>query len=256
MFEELFQQSQTALSGSPAIPGIVTGIVKENWDSNQPGKVKVEYYLGEKGKMVSRWMSVMSPYVASSAGMYFLPEIGSEVVIAFQMGRPDCPIVLGSLWSQSVPMPKEAPGEKNPTKSLKTKGGHEILFSDEEKKESLTVTTPAGLSLSMDDEKKTVTVKDKDGKNTWILNTEKGEITMNAEKKFILSIGGTAVLTVEANSLTGKSGTITWEGSQSLKLTGQTANLAGSQIQIKADASLKAESGGMTEIKGSMVKVN
>lgn len=255
MFEELFDNGREA-AGFGLIPGLLTGIVKENWDQKQPGKVKVEYYLGQKGKMVTQWIPVMSPYVAGGAGAYFLPEVGNEVVVAFLMGRPDCPVVLGSLWSKSVPADSQWPKEKNPTKALKTKGGHEICFSDEEKKEKLTVTTPGGLSAIFDDEKKSITLKDKDGKNTVALNSEKGEIVIDAQKKLTLSVGGTAAVSIESNKMTIKSGAVSAEGSQSLTLKGQTASLQGSQVQVKADASLKLEASGITEVKGSMVKLN
>lgn len=255
MFEELFDSGRE--SPAPGLmPGVVTGRVKENWDKKQPGKIRVEYYLGQKGKMVTQWLPVMSQYVAPSAGAYFLPEVGTEVIIAFLMGRADCPVVLGCLWSSSAPLDKELPKEKNPTKSFKTKGGHEIVFSDEAKKEKLTVKTPGGLTVDLNDEKKTVTIKDKDGKNTLTLDSGKGTFFMDAEKKATLSIGGTAVFTMEKNQVTIKSGAVSLEGSQSLKLKGQTAQVQGSQLQVKADASMKLESGGMTEVKGAMVKIN
>lgn len=255
MFEELFDQKGSP-GGRGQMPGIVSGIVKENWDKNQPGRVRVEYYLGQKGKMVTQWIPVMSPYAASSAGMYFLPEVGTEVIVAFLMGQTDCPVVLGALWSKSMPLGNTAPTEKNTTKLIRTKGGHQILFSEEEKKERLTVTTPGGLTVKLDDEKKTITLSDKDGKNVVKLDSEKGTAAINGEKKLTLSVGGTEAVTIEKNKVTVKSGTVSVEGSQSLKLKGQTANLQGSQIQVKADASMKLQASGVTEVKGAMVKIN
>ncbi len=256
MLEELFETRQDRAGAYMGMPGIVTGQVKENWDKKQQGKVKVEYYLGEKGKMVSSWIPVMTPYAASSCGMYFLPEVGSKVVIAFEHGRLDCPVVLGTLWNGSSNLPEKTADEKNQIKTIKTKGGHEIRFSDEEKKEEVTVTTPSGLTLLMNDEKATIAIQDKDKKNKCILDSKKGELMLNAENKLILSIGDNAVVTVEKNSITIKSGTISLEGSQSLKMKGQTAALSGSQVQMKADAAFKAESSGMMELKGTMIKVN
>ena len=48
--------------------GLVQGIVKENYDKDQPGRIKVEYYIGEQGKMLTGWIPVMTPYVAKDAG--------------------------------------------------------------------------------------------------------------------------------------------------------------------------------------------
>ena len=255
MLEDMLQtlRSQPAVSSNP---GLVSGTVKENYDKKEPGKVKVEYAIGEKGKMLTGWIPVMTPYAAAKGGMYLLPEIGSEVVIGFLGGRTDCPVVLGSLYSKSVERPQNAVKEKNTMKVFRTKGGHEVSFSEEEKKGILTVTTPDGLKLSMEDEKQTVTLQDKGGKNTLTINAKSGEIKVNADKKLILSVGGTTAVTVEKNKVSISSGTVDINGKQSLKLKGQSSALQGSQVQVKADAGLKLQSSAITEVKGTMVKIN
>jgi uncharacterized protein involved in type VI secretion and phage assembly len=236
--------------------GLVMGVVKENWDKNEPGKVKVEYSVGEKGKMVTGWIPVMTPYAADKGGMYLFPEIGTEVIVGFLGGRTDCPVVIGSLWSSKMKRPDKAPAEKNINKVIRTAGGHEISMSDEEKKQKLTVTTPAGLTVILDDEKKSITLQDKDKKNTVFLDTGKGEIKIDAEKKLTLSIGGTAAITLESQKVTVKSGNVNMEGSTAVKIKGQSTAVNGSSVQVKADGSLTVESSGMTQVKGSMVKVN
>ncbi len=248
-----------SLRAQPSVssnPGLVTGIVRKNYDKNEAGKVMVEYSIGEPGKMMTGWVPVMTPYTADQGGMYLLPEIGDEVVIAFLGGRTDCPVVLGSVWSKNVKRPQNAVTEKNTMKMFRTKGGHEVTFSDEEKKETLTVKTPGGLTISMEDEKKTIEIKDKEKKNSLTIDGKSGEIKLDAQKKLVLSIGGTAAVTIEKNKVTIKSGSVDVEASQSLKLHGQSTAVSGSQVNIKADASLKAESGGIAQIKGSMVKIN
>lgn len=256
MLEELWNASNRPLAVSGQIFGLVLGTVKENWDEENKGRVKVEYQLGEKGRMVSSWAPVASPYTASDCGMYFLPEVGNTVLILFEGGNTSKPVVIGSLWGSSTPMPAKVPQEKNPVKVIKTKGGTEIAISDEEGKESLSLTTKGGLTISLSEEKKTVTIQDSEGENSVLLNGEEGKLTLNAKKELILSVGGTAVVTVESNKAAVKSGTVSLEGSQKLELKGQTMDIKGSQIQMKADASAKVESGGITEVKGNMVKIN
>ena len=255
----MLEDMMHAMRSHPAVassPGLVTGTVRELYDKNEPGKIKVEYAIGEQGKMLTGWVPVMTPYTAPKGGLYMLPEIGTEVVIGFLAGRTDCPVVLGSLYCKTVERPEGAVTEKNTVKVLRTRGGHEVRFSEEEKKEKLTVRTPGGLEISMDDGKKTIEIKDKEKKNSVTVNGQSGEILLNADKKMVLSIGGSAAVTIQKNKVEIESGTVQVTGSQSLKLKGQSASLQGSQVQIKADAGLTAEASGVTQVKGTMVKIN
>ncbi|MDO4803533.1 MAG: phage baseplate assembly protein V [Lachnospiraceae bacterium] len=255
MYEDMIRTLRTQPTVS-SNPGLVVGTVRKNYDAKEPGKVMVEYSLGENGKMLTGWVAVLSPYTTDKGGMYLLPEIGDEVVLGFLEGRTDCPIVLGSLWSKSVNRPQNAVNEKNTMKMFRTKGGHEVSFSEESKKETITVTTPGGLTVLMADEKKTIEIRDKDKKNSVIINGQSGEIKVDAQKKVVLSVGGTAAVTIESNKVTIGSGTVSIDGKQSLKLHGQSAALQGSQVSVKADGSLGVESSGVTQVKGSMVKIN
>lgn len=252
MFENLITRNENL----SFFPGLVSGTVKENWDKNHPGMVKAEYALGEKGRMLSQWIPVMSFYSVSGGGAYILPEVGSEVLIGFLQNRPDCPVVLGVLRGAGDKLPEKTANEKNTVKVFRTKGGHEVRFEEEEKKEKIIITTPGGHSVCLDDEKKAITFKDKDGKNTVEMDTEKGSLTLNAEKKLVFSVGGTAALTIENSKLTVKSGSVTVEADQSLKLKGQSSDIQGASMQLKATGSLKASASGIMELKGSMLKLN
>lgn len=253
---ELFGELLDGLRQEDRVPGVITGIVKENWDKKYPGMVKAEYFLGEKGKSKSGWMPVAMPYASNQAGMYFLPEIGTEVVIAFQMGDKNCPIVIGSLWNQETKLPDETAKEKNTVKRMKTKGGHEIVFSEEEKKEYLEIHTPGGMKVRLDDGEQAVTVSDKDKKNTVTISAKNGLITIDGEKKLELSVGGKGLAVLEKDKVSLSAGAISIEAGQGLTLKGQSLSVKGSTVEIKGDGSLKAESGGVTQIKGSMVKIN
>ncbi len=255
MFEDMMYSLRTQPEVS-SNPGLVIGTVRKNYDKKEPGKVMVEYSLGESGKMLTGWISVMTPYTADKAGMYLLPEVGDEVIIGFLSGRTDCPIVLGSIWSKNVTRPSNAVNEKNSMKMFRTKGGHEVCFSEEKDKEYVKVTTPGGMNLSLSDDKKTVQIRDKDNKNSITINGSGGEIKIDAAKKLTLSIGGTAAITIESNKVTIKSGTVNADAMQTMKIHGQSTAVQGTQVSVKADGSLGLESSGITQVKGSMVKIN
>ncbi len=257
VFDGILEAAWT-INGAPLSYGVTTGTVKENWSKDFPGKVRVELILGEEGKNVTGWVPVAMPYCGNGYGYYSLPEIGTEVVVAFHMGDRNCPIVVGSLWNNKNKLPKETATEKNTVKRFKTKGGCEVFFQDEDGKAGVVVRTPAGFQLSIDDEKKQVVLSDKDGENGMTIDAGKGELTMKAKNKLHLSAGGKDLIL--ANGQSGqveiKSNNIQVEAAQALKLKGQNATLEGSMMNVKAQGSLKAESSAMLELKGAMVKIN
>lgn len=255
LFGELFEQDENTAN---KVWGVTTGIVLENWSEENKGNVKVEMNLGNQGKNVSGWIPVMTPYGGKGYGMYTLPEVGSFVVIAFEMGDRNKPIVIGSLWNQKNTIPEESAVEKNTVKRFQTNGGCQVIFSEEESKEKITIHTPAKLTVLLDDEAKTISVLDKEKKNGIIINSEKGEAALMAETKIELKVNGTSMVTLDGNSkkVQVKSEMVDVAASQTLKLKAQSSSLEGSMVKVKADSSLGLESGAMAQLKGSMVKIN
>lgn len=242
--------------GEDRIYSITTGIVKENWEEKQPGKVKAEYFLGEGGKSVTGWVPVASPYAGNGFGAYLLPEVGAEVVIAFNMGDRNCPIIIGSLWNQKNQLPEETAQKENGTKLFQTKGGHKVLFSEEKDKEKLKIQTPGGLTLCLEDAEKTMILSDAEGENQITIGGKEGSLSMDAKKSITISVGGKKQILIEDDSVTIKAGNLILEGQQGVKLKGQTFHAEGTSMNLKAGGTLKMESSGMTEVKGSMVKIN
>lgn len=247
------------------IPGVTTGIVKENWEKEHQGMVKVEMHLGEEGKNVTGWAPVMSSYAGEGYGSYQLPEVGQEVVVGFHLGDRDHPIVLGSVWNKKNKLPPETANEKNTVKKFRTKGGCEVVFDDEKGKEKITVTTPAKLSVTIEDEKKTIQIKDEKAENLIEMDCEKGNMVFQAKSKMDFKIGKDAAISIDDKSITLKSKTIEQNGEQKVAISGQNVNVeakANVAIAAKANATIdgkagtKVNSSGLLEVKGSMVKIN
>ena len=239
------------------INGIVTGTVKENYDKDNPGKVKVELFLGEDGLNVTGWIPVMTPYAGNKYGEYALPEVGDEVVVAFRMGDRNCPIVIGSLWSGKKPQPDEAVTEKNMVKKFKTKGKNEVTIDDTEDKQKIEIKTAKGKKVVLDEEKDNIVVSDKDGKNMITIDAKGGEVTVKADKKITLDAGGAKGIfdgTGKKISLT--AGTIELKADQALNEKSMAVKVEATTIEMKANATIKSQSSAITEIKGTMVKIN
>ena len=239
------------------IPSIVTGLVKENFDAEHPGMVKVDYYLGEHGKNKTGWVPVMSPYAFKNCGAYAMPEVGTEVVIAFNMGDRNCPIVIGCLWNKKNDVPKKTSVEGNTIKRFLTKGGCEVEFNDEKEKESIEVTTPNKLMIRIDDEKKSITIQDKDKKNQIVLNSEDGSISIAAGKKLSLKVGGQTKITLEEKGVSVKAEKVDIEATNAATVKGASSTkINGAQVTVKGDSKLSLQSSGVTQVKGTTVKLN
>ena len=217
-------------SSSGIISGVVTGTVKENYDKDNPGRVKVELFLGEDGTNVTGWIPVMTPYAGNKYGGYALPEIGDEVVVAFRMGDRNCPIVIGSLWSG-----------KNDTAD----------------KQKIEIKTAKGKTIVLDEENDNMIIQDKDKKNLVKIDSKAGEITIKAEKKITLDAGGVkGTFDGSGKKLSMQGGTVELKADQTLKTNGATTKIEGANIEIKANATIKAQSSAVCELKGALVKIN
>lgn len=247
------------------IAGITAGVVKENWDEENPGMVKVEMFLGSEGKNVTGLARVMTNYAGDGYGNYWFPETGQKVIVAFLLGERDCPVVLGTLWDKKNLLPENMANEDNTVKSFTTKGGCSLTFNDEKDKENIEITTPGKLSISLKDEDKSICLKDENGENMVRIDCNNGSISLTAKTKIELKIGSDAVISMEENSLKLKSREIIQSSDTKLSLEGQNVGIqaktnvdisANAQAAFKASAGMKVNSDAMLELKGAMVKIN
>lgn len=256
LFGEMSGINSSAVSNG-IIGGVVTGTVKENYDKDNPGKVKVELFLGEDGINVTGWIPVMTSYAGNKYGGYALPEIGDEVVVAFRMGDRNCPIVIGSLWSGKNLQPEGAVEEKNMIKRFVTKGNNEILINDTADKQKIEIKTAKGKSIIIDEENDNMIIHDKDKKNSLTIDSKGGEITIKAEKKVTIDAGGAKGIFDGSGKKTSlEAGTVDVKADQTFHSNGATTKIEGANIEVKANATIKAQSSAVTEIKGAIVKIN
>lgn len=95
----------------PVIPGTQTAVVVgppgEEIFTDKYGRVKVQFNWDRQGRKdgnSSCWIRVAQPHADS--GTTTIPRIGWEVVVSFEDGDPDRPIILGRLYN---PEPRPAP---------------------------------------------------------------------------------------------------------------------------------------------------
>jgi len=155
--------------------GVVVARVADNNDPDKLGRIKVQYIWQEQGQTF--WARMMTPHAGFDRGFLFLPEIGDEVVVSFEDGDPERPILLGCLWNKPSTPPTEVfwGGEyqKDDVKRIVTKAGHRIQLVDKEGKESIVIATPTHLKISL------LEKTDEDGRPTMLLHSD-GDILLSA----------------------------------------------------------------------------
>ncbi|MBC9930208.1 type VI secretion system Vgr family protein [Chitinophaga qingshengii] len=122
-----------------------SAIVKDNNDPEKLGRVRVQFFWQQQNDM-SPWVRQASPAAGGGTGFHFVPEVGEEVVIGFEGGNAEMPVVLGSKFNGKS---KSGYGDaQNNMKAIKTRSGNLIQLDDNSG--SVTVTDKNGSTMIMD----------------------------------------------------------------------------------------------------------
>jgi len=79
-------------------PGVVIAIVKNLHDPEGQGRIEVQFpWLSDS--LRSSWAPVAAPLAGKQRGMFFMPEVDDEVLVAFEHGSFNHPYVVGYLWN-------------------------------------------------------------------------------------------------------------------------------------------------------------
>lgn len=222
--------------------GVTTGVITNNKDPEKIGRVKVKMPICF-GKEESDWIRIVTPMSGGSRGIFFLPEVGDEVLIIYREGYMNDAYVLGSLWNTGETPPETNEDGDNLLKKILTKGGHELTFDDTEDEGSITVKTKKGGKIFIDDKKSTMTISAQGGGNVIIIDGEKDEITVKAANKVTVKSGGSQLILDGA-------------GAKVDIKSDATVSVKGASVEIKASGTLDLKSDGALSIKGSIVTIN
>lgn len=83
-------------------PAVVVGNPGDEIFTDKYGRIKVQFpwdRQGQKNADSSCWVRVATPWAGSQWGIIHIPRVGQEVVVAFEEGDPDRPIVVGSVYN-------------------------------------------------------------------------------------------------------------------------------------------------------------
>jgi len=197
------------------------GIVTDNKDPDKLMRVKVKLpALSEQD--TTFWIPIVSYGAGKERGWFFLPEVNDEVLVAFEHGDMNRPVVIGAMWNGNDKPPKTNSGS-NPIRTLVSKSGSKIEFDDDA--DSITISDGGG--------KGEITIKAGDNKMT--LEAKSGDVVIAAP-------AGDLLIAV--------AGDVELKGSINFDIRASQA------CNVESGGAMKIEGSGMLSISGSQTSIN
>jgi len=228
-------------------------------DPEKLGRIQLRYLWpvdqGNQSDSETNWVRVSTPYAGKGHGQLFIPEEESEVLVGYEQGRPEFPVVLGNLFyrknEQNV---KEYTSPQNHIKSIQTAGGNTITFGDEPGDEHIKISNG-----KEDTDFAELEVSFADG-GSIILYTA-GTIKLEANLVF-LSAQEVEVDAEKSIKFTTR-GSIRFDADQQITLTGANVAINGANVAMNGANTAKLK-GAATEVAGTnttiikapLVKIN
>jgi uncharacterized protein involved in type VI secretion and phage assembly len=195
------------------IYGVVVGLVTNNQDPDGVGRVKVRFpWLSDQDE--SQWARIAAPMAGKDRGVYLLPEVDDEVLVAFEHGDIRRPYVVGALWNSKDTPPATNDDGKNNIRIIKSRSGHVVKLNDEDGKE-------------------TIEIIDKSTKNSIVIDTAGNTITITSDKDITLKASN-GTITLDAQKVAVKSSAdskIEAGAGMDVKASG-TMNIKGATVNI------------------------
>jgi phage baseplate assembly protein gpV len=208
------------------LPGLITDISDpQGW-----GRVKVK--LPTFGSDVQTgWARTLLPSAGPSRGFVVPHRVNDEVVVGFEGGDLQRPIVLGAVHNgQDAPPTGTAGRDADLSAGLTTADGHQIVLTD------ASSTSTAGLSL-----------KHADGHQILITGDQ---VLVQAQSGTPLKLqAGSASIVLDA------SGNVTIKGVKVTVTGTSAAEVSAPQVTVKADTTLALQGTTGTTVKGGTVEV-
>lgn len=173
--------------GPPAGMGLVIGLVTNNKDPDELGRVRVKFpWLSATEE--SAWARIAAPAAGGGRGMLYLPEVDDEVLVGFEHGDIHRPFILGALWNGQDRPPVAAAqavggdGKVN-KRVIQSRSGHTITLDDTAGAEQITIVDKSGQNK--------IVVRSPDGS---VRIEGQGDLTISAQGNLTLQAQGKLVL--------------------------------------------------------------
>jgi len=226
-------------------------------DPRRLGRVRVRFqWLVEKKEQAeSGWLRVTTPYSGDGKGHLFTPEVGSQVLVNYEHGLADMPVVVGNVFHpQNKQGAKYSPPSNN-LKGFQTAGGNKFVMLDSAKAQTILISNSnkKGTAIQLGFKGDGSIVIKSEGSVQVVspaitleagdkgeINLHAKNITINADENLKLLSGTKTEATTQDMSV---------YATQTLSLEGTNqATLTGAQVIVTGDAT--------TSIKAPLVNIN
>jgi uncharacterized protein involved in type VI secretion and phage assembly len=208
------------------ILGVVVGVVTNNQDPDNLGRVKVRFPWLSKDDD-SHWARVVTPMAGKDRGLYFLPEVEDEVLVMFEHGVVTHPVVIGALWNGKDTPPAKNDDGKNNLRVIKSRSGHTVTLDDTEGSEK-------------------ITIRDKSGESEIVMDAAKKSVSITAGQDLTIKAKGNITLESTSGDLSIKCNKFSAEAQQKYEIKGaQGAVEAQGGLAIKCLAGVKINDGAL-----------
>jgi uncharacterized protein involved in type VI secretion and phage assembly len=202
---------------------IVTANTDNGGDSKYQVKLKFPWLPSSSGQEETHFARIAIPMSGVSRGTYFLPEVDDQVLVVFEHGFIEKPIVIGALWSaKQKPPEKNADGENN-FRVIKSRAGHRLIFDDTKGAER-------------------VILVDKTKKNKILLDSANKVVTIETAS------GDIEITAKEAVRLHGQNVNVT--------TTGAIQGKGGMKLTVATKATINVKASGTLTIKAANIQMN
>jgi type VI secretion system secreted protein VgrG len=267
---------------------VVVGPEGEEIFTDKYGRVKVQFHwdrAGKKNASSSCWVRVGTLWAGQQWGAIHIPRIGQEVIVAFEDGDPDQPIIVGSVYNATHMPPYTLPDNRTQSgiKSRSSlKGGaedfNELRFEDKKGQEDVYFHAQKDFHrvVENDDDLKvnhdqTITIK-----NSRTETVQEGDekVTVSKGNRKVEISTGNDTLTITMGNLTtkisaGKSETEAMQsielkvGPSSIKIDPSGITLTAMTIKVDAEMyaevkglNVKVDGAGMIQLDGGLTMIN
>ncbi|HWU86294.1 MAG TPA: phage baseplate assembly protein V [Kofleriaceae bacterium] len=122
-------QIRTAETEASRVYEPVIALVTDNKDPSKLGRVKIKIPV-LSNQDATWWAPIVMIGAGKNRGWFFIPEVDDEVLVMFEHGDVNRPIVIGALWNGKDKPPDKNPGG-NPRRMIKSRAGSKITFDDD-----------------------------------------------------------------------------------------------------------------------------
>jgi uncharacterized protein involved in type VI secretion and phage assembly len=250
---DLLSAGRNETVSTSRIYGAVVGIVTNNRDPENLGRVKVKFPWMALDQE-SHWARIATLNAGKERGSWWIPEVDDEVLCVFEHGDINFPYVIGTLWNGKDTPPKTFKGQglnaegKNDMRFLRSRSGHLLVFDDtsgQEKIEIIDKQNERSIEIDVSGRKIVITNKTGDievkapigkilleGKQVEIKSTTDTKITAGTT----MDVKSTAPMTIKTNATMGVE--------------------AMAPMSIKSSTTMDINGGALLKIQAGLVMIN